>query len=129
MAFDKELLFKERLPEAEVEVPNVGTIRVRALSRDEALKVRSSADVATIERRMIAAACLDPVLTVDEVKRWQLASPAGELEPITEKITELSGMTDGAAKEAYLEFEQNPDAEFRVLPSGEAGDDSDGAEG
>lgn len=129
MGFDKELLFKSRLPEADVEVPGVGTIRVRGLSRDEALRVRGTSDVATIERRMIALGCVDPVLTEDEVKRWQMACPAGELEPITATITELSGMMEGAAKEAYREFDADSDAEFRVLPGPEAGDDSGSPEG
>lgn len=129
MTVDKELLFKSRLPEEDVEIPGVGTVRVRALSRDEALKVRGTSDVATIERRMIAMGCVDPVLTENEVKRWQLAATAGELEPVTLKISELSGMTDDAAKEAYKAFEEDPDAEFRVLPGEQAGDDGGTSEG
>lgn len=123
MPVDKKLLFKPRLPEADVEVPGIGTFRVRALNRDEALHCRSTPDVATIERRMLAAGLVDPELTENEVKAWQLASTAGEIEPVTDKIAELSGMAQGADKEVYVEFEQNPDAEFRALPGGEAGDD------
>lgn len=123
MTFDKELLFKERLPQEEIEIPGVGTVTVRGLNREEAFKCQGGADVATIERRMLAMGMVDPKLTENEVKRWQKAAPAGELEPIAEKISELSGMTQGAAKEAYVAFEENPDAEFRALPSGEAVDD------
>ena len=65
---------------------------------------------------MLALALLDPVLTEAEVGRWQKASTAGELEPVTNKVSELSGMTEGAAKAAYEEFESDPDGEFRLPP-------------
>ena len=124
MTIDKELLFKPRLPEEDVELPGVGTVRVRALNRGESLKigrsVKSEADaarrIAQLERKIIAVGMVDPVLTEDEVARWQEASPAGELTPVVEKIQELSGMTPGAAKEAYKAFDEDPNAEFR-LPS------------
>lgn len=117
MTFDKELLFKPRLPEADVDVPGVGTVRVRGLSRSEAMSLRASADnVEAVDRRMLFLGLVDPKLTEDEVSQWYAASPAGEIEPITIKISELSGMTEGAAKEAYKAFDENPDAEFRLPP-------------
>lgn len=123
MTIDKELLFKSRLPEADVEVPGIGIMRVRGLSRTEALHCRDTSDIVTVERRMIALGLVDPVLTEGEVKRWQENSPASELEELTLRISELSGMTEGAAKAAYKEFESDPDGEFRVLPGAEAVDD------
>lgn len=129
---DKELLFKSRLNEADVEVPGVGTVRVRGLSRGEVIVMRKATDSAetldgprqlVIERKMIASAIVDPVLTEAEVKRWQDASPAGELDPVTNKISELSGLDDDAAKKAVVEFEADPDAEFPDVPGAEAGDD------
>lgn len=115
----KAKLFKARLPEEEVDVPGVGTVRIRALSRAEAMKLRkmSSASVEVIERKLIALAMVDPVLTEDEVGKWQEASTAGELEVVSTRVSEISGMTEGAAKEAYKEFDADPDAEFR-LPAG-----------
>ena len=124
MTFDKELLFKSALPEAEVEIPGKGTIRVRAMTRAEVLKIRSAvkdeADAikrqAEIERKMLAVAVVEPDLTEDDVRRWQEASAAGEIDLVSDKVTELSGMGEGADKEAYVEFEENPDAEFRLPP-------------
>ena len=124
MTFDKELLFKPRLLEADVTIPGVGTVRVRALSRAEAMAAQNLTGTEAIERRMLSLAMVDPELTEEEVGRWQKASTAGELEPVTNKVTELSGMTDDAAKGAYKEFDQDPDAEFRLPPSREVGDDS-----
>jgi hypothetical protein len=134
---DKELLIKPRLPEADVEVPGLGTVRVRGLSRAEVMGVRSDvkdeADaikrVAAIERKMLALALVDPVLTEAEVGRWQKASTAGEMEPVTDAVQLLSGTAEGTAKATYKEFEADPAAEFRLPPSGEVGHDGDPAEG
>lgn len=123
MTFDKELLFKPRLKEAEVEVPGVGTVRVRALSRAEAMSLQDTKGVAAIERKMLALALVDPVLTEAEVGQWQQASAAGELEPVGIKVQELSGMDEGAAKAAYKEMDADPATEFRLPPSGDAVDD------
>jgi len=125
MTVDKELLFKPRLPEADVEVEGIGTVRVRALSRAEAMELQKleSSGMVMVERRMLALALVDPTLTEGEVRQWQEAAPPGELEPVTDKISELSGMTEGAAKEAYKGFDADPVSEFRLPPGGEAGDD------
>lgn len=118
MTVDKELLFKPRLAEADVEIPGLGAVRVRALSRSEVMSLKAVAtDVEAVDRRMLFLGMVDPKLTEDEVVRWYAASPAGEIEPVTLKITELSGMTEGAAKEAYEAFDEDPDAEFRLPPS------------
>lgn len=112
---DKELLFKARLAEEDVELPGVGTIRVRALSRAEVISVRKATDdnpdgprVLTLERKMLAAAMVDPVLTEDEVRRWQDASAAGELQPVTEAIQRLSGLGERPDKAAYADFRGHP---------------------
>lgn len=106
---DKELLFKARLTEEDVEVAGVGTVRVRGLSRVEVLHVRKAADDAgldgprtlTLERKMLALAMVDPELTEAEVGKWQAASGAGELNVVTDKVQELSGMKEDSAKAAY----------------------------
>lgn len=125
MTFDKELLFKAALPEGEVDLPGKGTVRVRAMTRAEVMQVRSSVKSiedafrrgAELECKMLALAMVEPTLTEDEVRRWQDAALAGEMEPVVQKVQELSGLIEGAAKEAYREFEENPDAEFRLPAS------------
>lgn len=135
---DKELLFKPRLAEEDVNIPGVGTVRVRALSRAEVLMVRKATDLAgdvdgpralVLERKMLAAAMVEPALTESEVGRWQQASAAGELEPVTEAIQRLSGMLPNSAKEAYRELEADPEAEFRAAPSAGSVDDGGPAAG
>lgn len=125
MTVDKESLLKARLPEADVDLPGVGTVRVRGLSRAEVLEIQKVAGSGTamLERRMIAVAMVAPRMSEGEVREWQEASPAGELEPVTDKIQELSGVAADSAKAVYKEFDADPAGEFRVLPGGEAGDD------
>ena len=139
MAFDKEQLLKPRLPEAEVELPGVGTVRVRGLSRGEVLNMQKATDIEArnmdgpryliIERKMIAKAMVDPELSEDEVQNWQMNSPAGELEPVTKKIQELSGMSEAAEKEAVKTFRDDSGDGVRVLSGDEALDDSGGTSG
>lgn len=96
------------MPEDDVEVPGIGTVRVRGLSRKEVLAVRKATDndtakidgprILVLERKMVAAAMLDPEMTEAEVAEWQDVSGAGEMEPVIEKIQKLSGLMEGAGK-------------------------------
>lgn len=120
---DKEALFAPRLPEDDVEVPGIGAVRVRGLSRIEAMHVQAAKGPEATERRILALGMVDPKLTEDEAGRWQRAAPAGELEPVTDRIAELSGIAPGAAKEATKSVPGGSGDRVRVLPGAEAGDD------
>ena len=122
-------LFTPRVPEEDVEIAGVGTVRVRALNRLEALKVQDAGGVEATERLILVLGMVDPRMTDADVRRWMEFSPAGEIEAVSRRIAILSGMAEESAKEAVRDFEANPDHEFRVLPSGEAGDDSGSAPG
>jgi hypothetical protein len=100
---DKDTLLKPRLPEADVDIPGVGTVRVRGLSRYEVLLAQKEQPkgVVAYERVMLRFGMVDPALTEDEATQWQKASPAGELEPVTRQIAALSGMGEGADKAQY----------------------------
>lgn len=138
MSIDREALFKPRLEEAEVDLEGMGTVRVRGLSRGEVIAMRKATDTEAnldgpralvIERKMIALAMIDPKLTETEVARWQEAAPAGELEPVTAKIQELSGLSEGANKSGLPGAGGEPGAGVRALPGGEAVDDGERAPG
>lgn len=113
----------DQLDEADVPLRK-GKVRVRGLTRAEVMRVRSSVSsvadaikrTAELERKMLAKAMVNPAMTIPDVERWQEASAAGEIEPVVQKVQELSGLLDGAAKEAYREFEADPEAEFRLPP-------------
>lgn len=97
---DKEALFKPRLPEGEVDAPGLGTVRVRGLSRAEVLESRTG-NTLTTERRMLAFGMLDPALTEDEVKRWQEAALPAEIESVSRRIAELSGLLEASPRAAF----------------------------
>lgn len=109
MSLDKAALFASRLPEQDVDVDGLGTIRIRSLSRAEVLGMRGKdIEVVEMERRLMSAAMVDPKLTEDEVGQWQAASAAGELEPITKAIMALSGLDVEAPKQAMTTFRDRP---------------------
>lgn len=106
---DKELLFKPRLPETNVEVPGVGTVRVRGLNRIEAMHVQAANGPEATERRIMTLGMVDPVLTEAEVGQWQKASTAGEIEAVSQEIARLSGMLPDSDKEAYKSLPSGSD--------------------
>lgn len=104
---DKELLFKPRLEERDVEVAGVGTVRIRALTRDEVADTRErhhhgndpdDLDVTGYEDELVSLSLVDPALTPEEVRRWSAAAPAGELVMIMAAIRDLSALGEEAAK-------------------------------
>lgn len=81
----------------DVEIPGVGTVKVRALTRAE-VKACKGKDDLTQENQLIAAGMVDPVLTPDEVSEWLDNAPAGEAVAVIEAIRDLSGLGEGAQK-------------------------------
>lgn len=126
---DKDLLFKARLPEDDVDLPGVGIVRVRGLNRDESIAVAKIVDLADRERHMLAIGLVDPRMSVSEVKRWGQAATGGELEKVSRRIGELSGMLEGADKAAYKSDGDGPEPGVRALPGAEVGDDGGSATG
>src|SRR5689334_19532258 len=108
---DKEALFRPRLEQADVEIPGVGTVTVRALTRWELLTAGhgvKEGNVLELERRMLAYGMVEPALTESEVGEWQKVCPANEIQPILAKINELSGVGKDAHKEAYKSLRPEP---------------------
>ena len=101
---DKEALFARRLGTQVVEL-DAGPVIVRALSRGEAMSLRGKEmPVEEMERRLLALAMVDPAMTEDDVRQWQEASPAGEIETVTNAVLKVSGMEVRADREAYRRF-------------------------
>src|SRR5690242_13803211 len=102
---DKSALFKARFPEADVEI-GIGKVRVRGLSRAEVMKIAKAADAKgvdgdrglALEQKMLFMAMVEPELTEAEVAEWYEMATVGELEPVIEKVQELSGMLQGQSK-------------------------------
>lgn len=127
---DKEALLAKRaetetgFPEELVEIPGMGEVRVRGLSRLETLNIgRTTQDAAKAERMSVAMGMIEPAMTEAEVGRWQKLCTNKELEGVYLAIGRLSGMLSDSPKQAYKDFEVDPGSEFRVLPGAETLDD------
>jgi hypothetical protein len=104
MAVSRDDLFRARLNTKDVDVPGLGTVRVRALSRGEVLELKKMEDLEQIERTIIATAMVDPALSMDDVAQWAAVSPASEIELVSEEIARLSGLDKGAERAAVSTF-------------------------
>jgi hypothetical protein len=88
----------------DVAVPGLDiTVTVRGLTRREMLRAQkgNEGDTEVTEARMLAAALVDPEMSVADVMAWQEASPGGEMEPVTQAVQRLSKVMPGDAKETY----------------------------
>lgn len=94
---------------AEVEIPGLGTVLVRALSRAEqrrvyALYEKHPGDVGPAESYMASKALVEPAMTVEQVDKWATRPAGKHLGLVIDKCSELSGLEEGAAKEATQRF-------------------------
>lgn len=105
MTLTKEDLLKQAFGIEEVPLQRGGTVSVRGLSRSEALKVKGQEmPEEEMEQLLLSTALVDPKLSKSDVKEWQEASPAGEIEDVIAVIMRLSGMEKAAPKTAYGDF-------------------------
>jgi len=91
------------LPQDDVEIPGVGTVRVRAMNRGELLmagKLNEDKGQQAMEAYVLSACLLDPEMTLDDVAAWQTSGAAMECQPVVAKINELSGVGKDAQKSA-----------------------------
>lgn len=96
---DKAVLLKGYLPEDDVELPSgLGTVRVRGLSRQEAVAVSNIDDQVAMERRAMAMGMLDPVMSEDEIDAWSASAVAADVQAVAQRISELSNMAPGSGK-------------------------------
>lgn len=106
-----------------------GTIRIRALSREEALQVGDNKlDVKARERLILVMALVEPEIDNRDAGLWQRASKAGDLERLTQRIARMSGMLQEQLKEETNRFPDGSESPVRVLLGGEAGEDQGGAD-
>ena len=123
------------LPEDSYDVPGIGTVLVRGMSRGEVFAMQKSKsdggikDEGAWERRLLSIALVDPPMTEAEVGEWQRVSQAGEIEPVTKLVHRLSGLDEGAEKSGVPGVGAQPGSGVRALPGPEAVDDGGPAAG
>lgn len=77
------------------------TVTVRAMNRGELVhggKLSNTKGQIEVERYLLSACMIDPVMTLEDVDAWMNAGAALEIQPVVEKINELSGIAQGADK-------------------------------
>lgn len=109
-------------PEEEVDIPGIGTVLVRGLSRLESMRIFRLAgeNHEKVERLTVSYGLVDPQLSEDEVGEWQKHSLANEMNPVMLAIQRLSGFSKDAQDKAFDEFEADPGSEFRLPASGDS---------
>ena len=99
VALSKEELIKARFGVEDFELAGVGTVRIKPLTRAQALEVRGKElTVAEVEQCLLSWAMVEPGLTREDVAAWQEVADAGSFEPLVDRIAEISGMKKGASK-------------------------------
>jgi hypothetical protein len=82
-----------------VTLPSGGQVKVRGLSRDEAVELQTREGTAARDNFLIATGMTDPRMTEDDVAAWgKIEGAAGDTVAVSETITRLSGMVEGAGK-------------------------------
>lgn len=96
----KERLLANRVADktATVTIEGVGDITIRALSRHELMEAESKGGMLAQERYLVSRALVEPAMTEAEVGQWQTMSLPGEINVVSRRINELSGITEGADK-------------------------------
>lgn len=82
------------------------TVKIRPLTRLEVLGVNKlqGLETAQKEQKYLSMAMVLPRMTEADVRRWQMASAAGDLEPLVERVQIISGLTKKGAKATAEEF-------------------------
>lgn len=105
MTIDKAALLASRgIGLVSVPLGELGEVKVRALTRAEALSFQGEHEAEDAEAKILAVALVEPKLTEDEVREWQKVAPAGELQPVVVAILKASGMEQDSPKEAMKRF-------------------------
>lgn len=91
LPISKEAFLKPGLPEETVTIDNLGTVRIRSLSRAEFLKHRM-ADGTGWEVGIIAAGLVEPALSEDEVRVWLDGCMPKVSDDLGAAILRLSGL-------------------------------------
>ncbi len=92
------------LPHETVEVPGVGEVEVRGLSRAEVVQMQGCGSADAMEDAVIAAGLVEPKLTADEVRQWRQAASSDEVRPVSDAILRLSGLVEGSSTAAERRF-------------------------
>lgn len=97
---DKAALFAGSKPEeTDLDLPGVGTIRIRGLRRVDTFAVREAGDdVAVMNRRVLALGLVEPTMSEADAAQWMQVASSDIVGRVVEAIFGLSGMGKDAQK-------------------------------
>lgn len=93
---DREAFLKSSPPERVVEL-STGSVRVRGISRAEALTLKGQ-DLSVLEPRIIQFGLVEPELSAADVDEWYLHANCLDVDIMVRAISELSGLSAAAPK-------------------------------
>jgi hypothetical protein len=94
----REEILAKAVDQEVVNLPSGGQVKVRGLTRDEALNVQEAEGTAARDNLTISQGLVEPALTVEDVAAWAATAPAADSIEISRAIARLSGMSEGAGK-------------------------------
>jgi hypothetical protein len=75
-----------------------GEVEIRGLTRDEALQIAEADSLADKDNLIMSLGLVNPAMSPADVAAWAGDETAGVLSGLSQRIAELSGMTEGAGK-------------------------------
>jgi hypothetical protein len=97
----REEILGRKVGHGELNIEGFGTVGIRALTMAEAVEVRALEGRAEQVYLIISLGMIDPPMTLADVEQWASSDAAGPLNAISEGIAVISGMSEGAGKDAY----------------------------
>ncbi len=105
MKATKDHLRRPRVEHGTVTLEDGSEVEIRPLSRKQAIEVHELTDkagVGTSEALLLHLGMVDPAMSLEEVQEWMgLDGAAGDIQAISRGIGVISGLVEGAGKEAY----------------------------
>lgn len=79
-------------------LPDGSTVAIRALTHAEVIEAQRYDDLNERTCHMVATAMTDPVMSYEDVLAWAAAGDAGDVTAVSEEISILSRLQEGAGK-------------------------------
>lgn len=96
----REQILARKRGHGTVTLSDGGQVKIRALTRDEAIAMHERETTADKDNYMISVGMTDPKLSEEDVAAWAANDAAGDLSAVSEGIAIISGMTPKSPKEA-----------------------------
>lgn len=95
----REEILNKTIGHVVLTLPSGGQVKVRGLTRNEAIAVQQLEDMREKDNAMIAAGLVEPAMTVDDVAAWaEIPGSAGDTTEVSFQIATMSGFSEGAGK-------------------------------